>query len=57
MLPETAKCRQGGCDAAIYARRSTDKQSTDSPADRIARPRAFGVQRGWAVAGPWSPAW
>lgn len=36
--------------AAIYARMSTDKQSTDSPADQIARSRAFAESRGWTVA-------
>ncbi len=35
---------------AIYARMSTDKQSTDSPADQIARCREFAQARGWAVA-------
>ena len=33
--------------AAIYARMSTDKQSSDSPADQIARCRAFATSRGW----------
>jgi len=35
--------------AAIYARMSTDKQSTDSPADQIARCREFAAARGWGV--------
>jgi len=34
---------------AIYARMSTDKQSSDSPADQITRCRAFAAQRGWTV--------
>lgn len=38
--------------AAIYARMSTDKQSTDSPADQIARCREFAVGRGWKVLEP-----
>jgi DNA invertase Pin-like site-specific DNA recombinase len=29
---------------------STDKQSSDSPADQIARCRAFATSRGWNVA-------
>ena len=40
-----------GADApvrvAIYARMSTDKQSADSPADQIARCRAFAATRQW----------
>ena len=32
--------------AAIYARMSTDKQSSDSPADQIARCRDFAKVRG-----------
>jgi site-specific DNA recombinase len=35
---------------AIYARMSTDKQSTDSPEDQIARCRDFASARGWTVA-------
>ncbi len=35
--------------AAIYARMSTDKQSADSPADQIARCRAFAAARNWHV--------
>ena len=42
-----------GADApvrvAIYARMSTDKQSADSPADQIARCRAFAATRQWEV--------
>ena len=34
---------------AIYARMSTDKQSSDSPADQIARCREFAGARGWQV--------
>jgi Resolvase, N terminal domain len=33
--------------AAVYARMSTDKQSTDSPADQISRCRDFAESRGW----------
>ncbi len=36
--------------ASIYARVSTDRQSTDSPADQIGRCRAFAESRGWTVA-------
>ena len=36
--------------AAIYARMSTDKQSTDSHADQIARCRELASARGWTVA-------
>lgn len=35
--------------AAIYARMSTDKQSSDSPADQISRCRDFAAARGWEV--------
>jgi DNA invertase Pin-like site-specific DNA recombinase len=38
--------------AAIYARMSTDKQSSDSPADQIARCRAFADSRGYHVVEP-----
>ena len=36
--------------AAIYARMSADKQSSDSPADQIARCRDFAAAKGWTVA-------
>ena len=34
---------------AIYARMSTDKQSSDSPADQIARCREFAARRGLEI--------
>ena len=36
-------------NVAIYARMSTDKQNTDSPADQIARCRAYADREDWTV--------
>jgi site-specific DNA recombinase len=35
---------------AIYARMSSEKQSSDSPKDQIARCRSFAEKRGWQVS-------